>query len=110
MARIFKPTYTRPLLKTSIIITRRGKKIAKFENKRGQRRIGQVCADGTRVLLEVNKYHITYKDENGILKTVVGYADRKATEQYAAELEKTVQRVTGHQGIQNLYSACLNHL
>ncbi len=59
MAAIFKPTFTRLDAET-----------------------------GRRVRLKGTKWHIRYRDADGILRRVPGYRDKEATRQFAAELEK----------------------
>ena len=92
MARIYKKTYPEALPENAEIITKDGKKCAKFNRKR-KTIIAPLSKDGKKVLRNCYKWSITYRDENDILKTVLGYSDRKATEHYANELERTAEHI-----------------
>lgn len=48
---------------------------------------------GKRVKRKTQKWYIEYIDHDGRPRRLPGYTDRIATEQYAAELERTAQRI-----------------
>ena len=41
---------------------------------------------------KTRKYHIEYRDADGIRRRVPGYTDKAATQQRAAELEREAER------------------
>ena len=93
MARIFRQTYTKPLPKEAEVITRKGKRYARFKDAKGKAITTPLSQDGTKILRETSKWYVEYKDADDILKRVAGFTDRKSTEQRAAELEKEAERV-----------------
>jgi len=47
---------------------------------------------GNRFKDESSKWYVQYKDANGIYQRVTGYADKEATRQLAADIERRVER------------------
>ncbi len=96
MARVFKQTYTKPLPDGAELLTRKGKRVARFKNRKGKTVTAPLSKDGTKVILETAKFYIEYRDADDIVRRVPGYTDEKATEQEAARLEReAAQRKTG---------------
>src|SRR5262245_14534154 len=96
MASIFKPTYTKPIPEGAQIITKDGKRFAKFKDRRGRQVQAPLTEDGTKILLESKKWYVKYKDADGKEQKVPGSTDRGATEQKAADLERrAARRATG---------------
>ena len=93
MARIFKQTYTKPLPEAAEVFTRKGKRYARFKDKKGKTAGAPLSRDGTKIIIETTKWYIDYKDASGKSCRVAGYTDRKATEQKATELERTAERI-----------------
>ena len=93
MARIFKQTYTKSLPDDAEIITRKGRRHARFKDGKGKTVTAPLSKDGTKVILETAKFYIDYKDDSGKSCRKAGYADRQATEQLASELEKTAEHI-----------------
>jgi integrase len=91
VARVFKPTYLKPVPADSEIVTRDDKLHARFK-RRGKTVVAPLTADGARVVLELRKWYVEYRDANGELKKVPGYTDKAATEQLAARLERQAAR------------------
>lgn len=92
MARIFKQTYSKPLPQGAQTITRKGKWYARFKDRRGRTREAPLSNDGKQVIPQSAKWYIEYRDADGIARKVPGYTDKRATEQYAAELEQQAAR------------------
>ena len=88
MARIYRQTYTKPLPEDAQVITRRGKRLAKFRGRDGRQQTAPLSADGAKVILETKKWYIEYRDGNGSPRKAAGYTDKQATEQKAAQLER----------------------
>ena len=93
MARIFRHTYTKPLPDNAEVFTRKGKKHARFKNAKNKTTTALLSQDAKKIIVETMKWYIEYKDNNDVIKRVAGYTDRKATEQYANELDKNAERV-----------------
>jgi len=98
MARIFKPKYPRMRVvhddQGRPIIER--KRLARGPRK-GQtaempRRVRMLGSDGKPVYEESKKWAIEYTDADGKPVVVMGYRDKVATMQKAAELERNVER------------------
>src|SRR5262245_44435579 len=54
-------------------------------------------ATGTKQRRKTKKWYIQYRDSDGIVRRIPGYADKEATRQYAAKLERQAAR--GEQGM-----------
>ena len=93
MARIFRHTYTKPLPENAEIFTRKGKKYARFKNAKNKTTTALLSQDNKKIIIETSKWYIEYRDNNDVTKRVPGFTDRKATEQYASEVEKNAERV-----------------
>ena len=105
MASIFKPTYTKPLPPNPVIVQRKrdGVKCPHVRiTKRGTTAYYPLTEKGDRYLVPLTKWYVRYLDHNGDEQTVPGYADRRATEQLAARLEReAAQRAEGLAGPQD---------
>ena len=93
MARVFKATYT----KMRTVKDRKGKVVYDVKNgKKVARRKHVLDENDKPVLAESRKWYVEYRDADGIVRRVPGFADKKATEQLAARLEReAAQRKTG---------------
>jgi hypothetical protein len=83
---LFKPTYTKPIPEAAEIVTKEGKRFARFSDPRGRKVLAPLTEDGTKILLESRKWYVKYKDAAGVERKKPGYTDRGATEQLAANL------------------------
>jgi hypothetical protein len=92
MARIYKPTYPKPIPVGAKIIQQDGKPYARFTNRRGKSMLAPLTKDGQGILLETRKWYVDYRDASGAPQTVPGYTDRMATDQLAARLERHAAR------------------
>jgi excisionase family DNA binding protein len=91
MARVFKPTYPKPVPTGAKIVNIDGRPHARF--RRGGKAVtAPLTEDGTRVLLETRKWYVEVRDAAGVLKKVAGFTDKEATQQLAAELERRAAR------------------
>ncbi len=88
MARIFKPTYPKPLPADAKILQHNGRPHAQFRDRRGKLTMAPLTEDGQRVLLETQKWYVEYRDSSGLVRRKPGYTDKKATDQLAAKLER----------------------
>ena len=60
--RIFKPSYSKPLLAGSKIISRKGVKYARFEDKQGHVQQARLTKSGDKILLETSRWHVSFED------------------------------------------------
>src|SRR5690242_11287100 len=96
MARVFKPTYPKPIPPGAQIVTHDDRPHARFEDRKGKAVLAPLTEDGQQVLLEARKWYVEYRDANGVRRRVPGYVDHKATEQLAARLERrAAQKIEG---------------
>ena len=61
--------------------------------ERGKPVLYRISKDGTTYQRPSKKWHFELRDANGTVRRIMGYADLKATEQLAAELERKASRV-----------------
>jgi integrase len=92
MARVFKPTYPKPLPPDAQVITQAGRPHARFKDRQGKTVLAPLSEDGSKVLLQTAKWYVEYRDASGVVRKVPGYTDKKATEQLAADLERRAAR------------------
>ncbi len=78
--RIFKPSYSKPLPKGSKIISRKGVKYAKYQDKQGHVQQARLTKNGDKILLETSHWHIQFEDNQGIRRRIKGFTDRQATQ------------------------------
>ncbi len=102
MAGIYKPTYTerRTVRDANGKIVMERKIATKGKNKGKEIEVKKqepvLDEHGKPVLKKNKKWYIEYRDANDVLKRVPGYADKRATEQLAARLEReAAQRKEG---------------
>ncbi len=92
MAAIFKITATRALPKNAEIVTRSGTRF--FKKKRSGRTAYLPLSEcGAKYQEESRKWYIQYRDATGERVRVAGYADKDATLQLAAELERKAEHI-----------------
>ncbi|MHC4206712.1 MAG: tyrosine-type recombinase/integrase, partial [Planctomycetota bacterium] len=75
------------------IFTRKGKKYARFKNAKNKATTALLSQDNKKIIVETSKWYIEYRDNNDVIKRAPGFTDRKATEQYANELDRNAERV-----------------
>ena len=96
MPKPFKPTRPYPLPEGAEIVQHEGRPHVRMK-ERGRAVLYRVSKDGTKFLRPAKRWYIDVRDANGTVRRVKGFADLKATEQLAAELERKASRVrSGH--------------
>ena len=92
MARIFRQTYSKPIPKGAEIVTLKGKRYARFKNRQGKIVTAPLTRDGKRMIAKISKWYINFRDADGTIRSRAGFTDKKATEQFSAQLEKQAER------------------
>lgn len=93
MASIFRRTYKRPLPAGAELLIRKGKRLARWRDKRGRTRTAPVDDAGQNIVLEYREWYIEYDGADGRRIRVKGYTDREATEQLARDTVKLAERI-----------------
>lgn len=93
MASVYRRTYYRPLPQGAEIITRKGKRLAKWKDEKGRTRTAPLTPDGSRIVLQYKCWYIAYEGAGGRRITVKGYTDRQATEALANDKVKLAERI-----------------
>ncbi len=91
MAHIFKVKTTKPVPSDAEIVSKNGRSFVRLKRS-GRTVIIPVNECGTRFTQESRKWYIQYRDATGCWQRVPGYADKEATAQLAAELERKAER------------------
>jgi hypothetical protein len=65
MASIYRPTYKRPIPTGAEVVTRKGKRFAKWKDKRGRTQTAPLSKDGRQIVLERSCYYIAYIGAEG---------------------------------------------
>src|SRR5262245_37236305 len=92
MPKPFKPTRPFPLPPDAEIVDKDGKPHARVK-ERGKSVLYPLTKDRRKDLRPAKRWYFDLRDGNGTVRRVKGFADLKATEQLAAEMERKVSRV-----------------
>jgi integrase len=93
MASVYRRTDKRPVPTGAEILTRKGKRFARYTDKRGRTRTYPIDPDDpARMLVERRCWYIAYEDSNGKRCDVKGYTDKEASEKMGRDLEKAAER------------------
>ena len=65
IASIFRRTYKRPIPPSTEILTRKGKRIARWKDKRNRTRTAPLDATGKQIVLEYREWYIAYEGAGG---------------------------------------------
>lgn len=90
--RIYKPTYSKELPEGAKIFTHKtgkdkGKRFAKFKDKRGHTVQHRLTKSGTKILVETTHWHICFEDNLGIRRSLKAFTDRQATQRLADRIQ-----------------------
>jgi len=91
MPKPFKPTRPYPLPADADIIEHEGRPHVRMK-ERGRTVLYRVSKDGTKYLRPSKRWYFEIRDASGTLRRIKGFADLKATEQLAAEMERKAGR------------------
>jgi integrase len=86
MATVRKATYTVPIPTGAKLVTKAGKRFARFKRD-GELIDAPLTADGQKCRLETEEYYIRFKDLDGKWKREKGYTDKRATEEKAHSMQ-----------------------
>ena len=92
MPKPFKPTRPCPLPAAPDIFEHEGRPHVRLKD-RGRAALYPLTKDGTKYLRPAKRWYFDLRDESGTVRRVKGFADLKATEQLAAEMERKASRV-----------------
>ncbi len=86
MATVRKATYTVPIPTGAKLVTKAGKRFARFKRD-GELIDAPLTADGQKCRLETEEYYIRFKDLDGRWKREKGYTDKRATVEKAHSMQ-----------------------
>ena len=92
MPKPFKPTRPFRLPPDAEILEHKGRPHVRLKD-RGRAVLYPLTKDGTKYLRPAKRWYFDLRDDSGTVRRVKGFADLKATEQLAAELERKASRV-----------------
>ena len=92
MPKPFKPTRPFSLPPAADLVDVAGKPHVRLR-ERGRPVLYPLTKDGAKYLRPSKRWYFDLRDTNGTVNRVKGFADLKATEQLAAEMERKVSRV-----------------
>ena len=93
MATVYKKKYPIPMPDGAEIITRRGKRLARWQSGKGQVRTAEVLADG-RVQFVSDCWYMRYRDASGRMRREsTGCRERQAAEKVLADILTKVEKV-----------------
>lgn len=91
--RIYKPTYSKALPEGAKIFTHKtgkdkGKRFAKFKDKKGCTAEHRLTKSGTKILVETTHYHISFEDNLGIRRDIKAFTNEQATQRLADNIQR----------------------
>ena len=93
MATIYKKKYPIPMPDGAEIVTRRGTKLARWQNGKKQVRTAEVLDDG-RVMFVADCWYVRYRDSSGKMRREsTGCRDRQAAEKVLADILADTEKV-----------------
>ena len=92
MPKPFKPTRPFPLPADADILEHAGRPHVRVKD-RGRTIFYPLTKDGTKYLRPAKRWYFDLRDDTGTVRRVKGFADLRATEQLAAEMERKASRV-----------------
>ena len=93
MAAVYKKKYPTPMPEGAEVIERRGKKMARWTNGKGQERMAEVLNDG-RVQFVSDCWYVRYTDASGKMRREsTGCRDKRAAERALADILSNVEKV-----------------
>ena len=85
MSNLRRVPYTKPLPAGAEVFTRKGRRFARWTDRKGRRREAPLSGDGTRIQLLSRKWYGEWKDPDGTEHCEPLATDRTAAEQMLAE-------------------------
>ena len=101
MGTVYRKTVTKPLPPNAEIVTRKGKRVAKWKDAKGKSRTEPVTtpkkgkyAGQDRLVITARTFTAKYRDGNGhVVEVATGCRDETAARQVLADLERRAERV-----------------
>ena len=91
MAKIEKATYTKPIPGDAKIVTKDGRRFARFKH-RGRTVEAPLTRDGRKCRVETDEWYVRYKNADGRWKRRKGYTDKQATEALTVRIQTKINR------------------
>jgi excisionase family DNA binding protein len=92
MPKPFKPTRPFPLPADADILEHEGRPHVRLKD-RGRTVLYPLTKDGTKYLRPAKRWYFDLRDDSGTVRRVRGFADLKATERLAADMDRKASRV-----------------
>ena len=94
MANVFRPSVTRPIPKSAVIVEKRGKRVAQWKGHGGKIRTAQLDESGERIREQAQTYTAEYRDATGeVVRQPTGFRDRELAMQDARRREKLAAQI-----------------
>ena len=96
--RVFKRSFTRPIATNAVTRTDRyGRPYVEYKGRGGRTKKHRLTQDGQRMLVKSERWHVAFEDHRGIRRRIIGFTDRAATDELAANLQRLLNcRGSGH--------------
>ena len=94
MATLFKKQFTKPLPADAKIVTRKGKTLAQWTDRKGKTRTAELTATGKRIKAEAKTWTAKYRDGQGkVCEVATGCVDKDAANAVLSDLKKRAEHV-----------------
>ncbi len=94
MGSLFKQQFTKPIPTNAEVVRVKGRRCARWLNKRGKQQTALLNTEGTRIVRESKVYFARYRDGSGQVQTVsTECRDKQAAQSVLNELEKAAERI-----------------
>ena len=93
MPKPFKMFSARPIPPDAEIIDQEGTLHVRIRDQRNRVKVCRLSKDGRSYLSPSKCWYFKYRDRHGTLRRMKGFADLKATEQFAADTERKASRI-----------------
>ena len=94
MGSLFKQQFTKPIPTNAEVVRLKGRRCARWLNKRGKQQTALLNTEGTRIVRESKVYFARYRDGSGQVQTVsTECRDKQAAQSVLNELEKAAERI-----------------
>jgi integrase len=93
---LFRQRVTRPIPAGAEVVTKNGKRVAKWRDRTGKTRTADLSDDGKRITTVAATWSARYRDADDVVRIVAtGCRDKTAAQTKLLELERTADRIRG---------------